>query len=197
MLEARPARDHHVGLGSCPRHECVEHRGLPDASFPGEEHELPLAGPGALQPSFELRQQASAPDRFGRRVRSRGDRRHPSAGGNETVSTAWHRLDEAGGPRVVAQGPADLEDAHLEHAVGGVGFRPPGVEQLCLRDELSVVLHQAAQDRERLRGERDHLTVANELLVGEVQGETLERQASICVHRRAGEPLPHRLLTVI
>ena len=45
--------------------------------------------------------------------------------------------------------------------------------------------------------ERDHLAVAHEPFVGEIQREALEREVSICVHRRAGEPLPHRVLTVI
>jgi len=45
------------------------------------------------------------------------------------------------------------------------------------------------------RSERNHPAVAHELLLGEVQGEALERQASIC--GAAGEPLPHRLLTLI
>jgi hypothetical protein len=186
VLQARTLRDQQVWISGGALPEGIKHRGLPDAGLAGEERDRALAGLGAREPLFELREHAVPADQCAACHR-RG--RHPwrtGARSDEAVAPARHGLDEARGRRVVAQGPPDLEDTHLEHTVGDMGIRPRGPEQLRLRDELPALLHQAAQDRERLGGEWDNFAVAYEVLVGEVQGEALERQASICVHRRAG-----------
>jgi hypothetical protein len=196
VLETGSARDHHVRLGRDARHERVDHGGLADARFSAEEHELPLATSRALEPRIERVQQARTPDRFGRGIFPRHGSGGPAAWCDEAIPAARHRLDEARSARVVTQRPADLQDAHLDHTVGDVGIRPAGSEELRLRDELASPLDQAAQDREGFRGERHLLAVAHEPFVGEVQREALEREVSICVHRHADEPLPHRFLTV-
>lgn len=69
----------------------------------------------------------------------------------------------------------------------------PGTQQVLLLHELPAVLDQAAQDGERLRREGDHLVLAQELLVGEIQTVGVERQVSITIqHRRS-----NRFLTVL
>ena len=47
VLQARAARNQQIRIGRGAGQKCVEHRGLADAGFTGEEHELALAGEGA------------------------------------------------------------------------------------------------------------------------------------------------------
>ena len=63
VLEARAARDQQIRIGRRARQKRVEHRGLADARLAGEEHQLALAGAGALEPLLELRKHPSRPTR--------------------------------------------------------------------------------------------------------------------------------------
>ena len=62
VLEARAARDQQVRIGRGAGQKRVEHRGLADAGFAGEEHELTLAGARALESVLELREHSVAAD---------------------------------------------------------------------------------------------------------------------------------------
>ncbi|HVO23305.1 MAG TPA: hypothetical protein VMW56_06715 [Candidatus Margulisiibacteriota bacterium] len=68
--------------------------------------------------------------------------------------------------------------------VRDVGLGPSGPQQFLFRDQLPTVFDEPAQDREGLRSERDHFAVAQELLVGEVQGKVPEGQAPLIFHHR-------------
>ena len=85
-------------------------------------------------------------------------------------------LDEAGLGRRVAERPADLGYADLQHPVGHVGTRPDLVEELVLQDELAAALDQHPQDLERLGVEGDRTPRVLEPLVGAVEAEAIEMQ---------------------
>ena len=62
VLEARAARNQQIRIGRGAGQKRVEHRGLADAGFTGEEHQLTLAGEGAREPVLELREHPVAAD---------------------------------------------------------------------------------------------------------------------------------------
>src|SRR5262249_50510071 len=160
--------------------------------------ELAGTGAGAFESLLELRQDAVAADQGAGPIRRCAVCRTGPLG-DEAVAAARHGLDETRRGRIVVERAADLEDGHLEHAVADMGVRPAGAQQLLLRDQLSAVLDQAAQYRERLRGEGDHLVPTQEPLGREIQPETLQAQASIPVHaqKTAFSPPSNRNLTPV
>jgi hypothetical protein len=62
-----------------------------------------------------------------------------------------YRGDEPGRAHLIAEGLADLANAHLEHRVAHNGPRPDALEQRVLRDKLAVALDEALQHCEGLR----------------------------------------------
>ena len=130
VLEAGAARNQQIRIGRGASQKCVEHRGLADAGFTGEEHELTLAGEGVREPVLELREHPVAADQCVARISRRRDLGLPGTGGDEAVAPARHGLDEGRRRRIVTERAADLQDDDLEYAVADVGLGPPGQQQL-------------------------------------------------------------------
>ena len=190
VLEARAARDQQIRIRRGAGQKCVEHRGLADAGFTGEEHELTLAGARACEPVLELPEHTVAANQCLARISRRWDLGLTGTGGDEAVAPTRHGLDEGRRRRIVTERATNLQDDHLENTVGDVGLSPPRSQQLLLGDQLPAVLDQPAQDTERLRGKGHHLATAQQLLGSEIQTKLTETQASISLHRRGTVILP-------
>ena len=184
VLEARTARDQQIRIVLGAAQKRVEHRGLADTGFTGDEHQLAVAGKGARESVLELREHPVAADQRAARIDRRRDLGLTGTGADEPVAPARHGLDEGRRRRIVAERATDLQDDDLEDTLADVGLCPPGSQQLLLGDQLPAVFDQPAQDRECFRSESGDLVAIPEPPAGEVQGKVTEREASTRFHRR-------------
>ena len=76
------------------------------------------------------------------------------------VPAPMHSLDKERILRSVPERSSEIEDELLYGLRLDVGTWPDGIEQLVMRHQLSGVLHQIAQNRERLGRQEDALVVA-------------------------------------
>ena len=151
-------------------HHGVHERGLPDARLTGDEHDLPFAAEGSIEPDSHLRELCLAAEtplldvgidrssltRDGRRtagsstrLRGRAFARRCGNLRDEAVAATMRRLDVTRCRGIVAQGLAELSDAVFQNGVAHERRGPHGFEQLLLGHQLAGPIHESASGRRR------------------------------------------------
>ena len=93
VLEARTARNQQIRLVLGAAQERVEHRGLADTGFTGDEHQLAVAGEGARESALERASTCRA-DQRAARIDRRRDLGLTGTGADEPAAPARNGLDE-------------------------------------------------------------------------------------------------------
>src|SRR5262249_7591254 len=129
--------------------------GLADAGLATDEHHAPLAALRLGDPGLELAQLRLAADHPARWQRLRGGRsrrmgRRLLEHADEAIAAPVHSLDILRRLRLVPQYPAQLADAHRQHALARRQPRPYRLQQLLFLHHPTRTCEQIPQDGEAL-----------------------------------------------
>ena len=172
------------------------HQGrLADAGFPNNHAHLALPLPHRGPPLRELGQFGVTPNKEWRAADRGGQwavrplhhrrpfRRHGGADRcDEPIPPAVHRLDKAGGARLIAQHPAQRAHGHREDGLTHHRVGPDRLEQRVFGHELARLRHQAAEDRKGFRGQRGHLVATPQPFVAQIEPERPEDETLRLLH---------------
>jgi hypothetical protein len=90
-----------------------------------------------------------------------------------------HGLDKLGRFAVIAQRVPQFADAHFEHDVADVSFRPHGAEHLLLGHQLTGVLQQIQQHGKTLLPQRNDPGPAPQQLINPVEAAVEEADLAL------------------
>jgi hypothetical protein len=88
-----------------------------------------------------------------------------------------HRLDKAGGARLIAQHPAQLPHGDCDHVLTHDGVGPDGGQQRVFGHELTCLGHQTGEDRKGFRRQMDHVGTAPQAFIPEVELKCAKHEA--------------------
>jgi len=72
-----------------------------------------------------------------------------ASGGTKAVAASGHRLDAAASCSPLVENPAKRRDMNRQIVVFDHRFRPDGVHDLVLRDQIALMCHEGIEHRER------------------------------------------------